>query len=810
MAAAVCLIAATGVRAGYQVARLRVGKQPDGSYIVSTLQRIEPGSFNFPGRPVDMALSPDGKTLAVLDHRRVLLVTRSRTVTIGLPDGAGFRGVCWHPTGEKLYVSTASGIIQEVEHSAGRWNLRARLSVKPTGVSSNPRPGGMVITADGTRMFAAALDRNAIAEIDLVNRTWIREFKVQNLPFEVKLSADEKTLLVTNWGGREVKDGDDTGMTGNAVIVVDPHGAAASGTVSLINRETASERRLTVGLHPTAIEVEGDRAYVANAASDSITEIAITDSKVLRTISLHQAGLSKFGSMPCDLVLKNHMAYICCGGDNAICVLDLNKGQVLGFRPAGFFPMAVAINAAGNRAYVLNTKGNGSVLLTSRGRPGNAHDFQGTVTILDLSKDLKAATLQVTQNNGWNRDKAVLKPNLAVYRGAIKHVLYIIKENRTYDEILGDMPEGNGDPTLCDLGENVTPNHHSLARQFVLMDNAYVTGTNSADGHQWCTQALANDYIEHFYTGYRTYPNNGDCAMAVSASGCLWDAALRSGKSFRDYGEFCDARLSVFTPTVKTWSELWKDRVSGRNRIRSRVTTRLDSLRPYINQELCYWPLIQSDQKRADIFIAEYSHYSKRKVVPSLMLLTLPCDHTEGRNPDFPTPQAMVADNDLALGRVVEAISKSPEWKNTCIFVIEDDAQFGRDHVDGHRTVCYAISPYTRRKYVDHELCGTLGLIRSIELMLNIEPMNRFDANALPFAECFTDTPDFSPYNVVNNKIALDEMNPQLKALSKTEQPWTRLSMSLDWSGPDKADPKKLSAILNHTLHASPSDALPQ
>jgi DNA-binding beta-propeller fold protein YncE len=797
-AAAICTAAAGLV--ARQASHMRVGKQTDGSFIVSTLQRIEPGSFTFPGRPVDMALSPDGRTLAVLDHFRVLLVTRSQTTTLNLPDGAGFRGICWHPSGDRVYASCAYGYIQEYVNRAGKWQKAARLQVRPTGVRGNPRPGGMVITADGSKMYAAALDRNAVAEIDLNTRTWLREFKVDNLPFEVKLTPDEKSLLVTNWGGREVKDGDDTGMTGNAVIVVDPHGAAASGTLSIINRETAAQKRLEIGLHPTGIDIDGDKAYIANAASDTLSEVSLTDKRVTRTISLHQPGFSRFGSMPCDLVIKNHTAYVCCGGDNAICVVDLSKGQVLGFRSAGFFPIAIAINAAGTRTYVLNTKGNGSVLRTQRGLPGNAHDFQGSVTIVNTDGDLKAATTKVVQDNGWNHETAAMHPNLPVYNGAIKHVLYIIKENRTYDEILGDMPEGNGDPTLCDLGESITPNHHALARQFTLMDNAYVTGTNSADGHQWCTQALANDYIEHFYTGYRTYPNNGDCAMAVSSSGCLWDAALKSGKSFRDYGEYCDGRLSVFTPKAATWPELWQDRVSGRNRIRSRVTTRLDSLRPYVNPELCYWPLIQSDQKRADIFIAEYQHYSKRHVVPTLMLLTLPCDHTEGRNPDYPTPQAMVADNDLALGRVVEAVSHSPEWKNTCIFVIEDDAQFGRDHVDGHRTVCYTISPYTRRKYVDHELCGTIGLIRSIELMLKIEPMNRFDANALPFSECFTSTPDYTPYTAEKNRVALDEMNPPLKTLSKAEQRWTRLSMSLDWSGPDRADPRKLSAILDHVL----------
>lgn len=791
---------AWSVRAARQAAHLRLGKQPDGSFLVSTQQRIEPGSYAFPGRPIDMALSPDGTLLAVLDHRRVLFVSSHGTQPVDIRVGAGFRGVCWHPGGRKLFVSTASGYVQELVRFGPGWILGARIVVRPVGTSGNPRPGGMAITADGTRLFVAVTDRNAVAEVDLTTRLWLHEFRVQNLPFEVKLSPDEKNLLVSNWGGREVKDNDDTGMTGNAVIVVDPRGAAASGTVSIIARDTGAIKRLDVGLHPTAIDIDGDRAYVVNAASDTVSEISLTEKRVLRTLSLHWGAMGLFGSMPCALAIRNHVAYICNGGDNAICIMDLSKGIVLGFRPAGFYPVAIALNKAGSRAYVLNTKGNGSVLRTLRGLPGNVHDFQGTVSIVDLNTDLKAATAKVAQDNGWNRDRSALKPNLAVYHGAIHHVLYIIKENRTYDEILGDMPEGNGDAKLCDLGETITPNHHALARQFCLMDNAYVTGTNSADGHQWCTQALANDYIEHFYTGYRTYPNNGDCSMAVSESGCLWDAALKKGVSFRDYGEFCDGRLSVFVPAATKWIELWKDRASGKNQIQSKVTTRLDSLRPYVNPNLCYWPLIQSDQRRADIFIDEYTHYSHRHAVPQLMLLTLPCDHTEGRNPDFPQPQSMVADNDLALGRVVEAVSKSPEWKSTCIFVIEDDAQFGPDHVDGHRTACYALSPFTRRKFVDHELCCTLSLIHSIELMLGIDPMNRFDALTPPFTECFADTPDYSTYASVKNRIPLDQMNPPLHTLSKQEKVWTERSMALDWSGPDRADAQTLNRVLWHTL----------
>jgi DNA-binding beta-propeller fold protein YncE len=793
------LVCAAITYAAQQRGTLRLGKQPDGSFIVSTEQRIEPGSLPFFGRPIDMALHPSG-TLAVLDHHSIVLISRERMSVFPLHHAAGFRGAVWSPDGKRLYVSMAAGYVQELDYLDGKLSFGRKIEVQPTGLKANPRPGGLAITRTGSRLFVAVLDRNSVAEINLTSGRLAHEYTVQNLPFEVKLSEDERTLIVTNWGGRPATEDDDQGNSGNAVIVVDPRGAAASGTVSLIRRESGTIKRVNVGLHPTAIAVQGNLAYITNAASDNLTEIDLVSQRALRTMPIKWGKMNLFGSMPCALAVRNGTAYICNGGDNAICEMDLQSGMVRGFRPAGYYPVAIALASGGKKAFVLNTKGNGSVARTIRGWAGSAHDFQGTVSTIDLSADLAATTDRVAANNGWNRDRGALRPNLAVYRGAIKHVLYIIKENRSYDEIFGDLTQGNGNSKLCYLGENITPNHHALARQFTLFDNAYVSGTNSADGHQWCTQALANDYLEHFYTGYRTYSFDGRCAMSISSAGSLWDAALKKGRSIRDYGEFCDAGLATFTPPTTKWIDVWKDRVSGKRAIETRAGTRIASLRPYIHKRVLCWPLLQSDQDRADLFIYDYNKMSKEKKVPNLMFLTLPCDHTQGRDPSYPKPQAMMADNDLAMGRVVEAVSKSPEWKNTCIFVIEDDAQFGLDHVDGHRTIYFALSPYTRRGFVDHELCNTVSMIRSIELMLGIDPMNRFDALTPPLAECFMDTPDFTPYTGFANRIALDDMNPPRTALKGQELYWTKRSLALDWSGLDRADPQVLNQVLWHTL----------
>jgi len=246
---------------------------------------------------------------------------------------------------------------------------------------------------------------------------------------------------------------------------------------------------------------------------------------------------------------------------------------------------------------------------------------------------------------------------------------------------------------------------------------------------------------------------------------------------------------------------MWRDRQNGTKNFKVKVGTTVSSLKKYIHPEVVYWPLWQSDQARADLFIEEYTKFSRENRVPNLMILCLPNDHTEGRDPAYPKPQSMVADNDLALGRVVEAISKSPQWKNTCIFVIEDDAQSGPDHVDGHRTVYMAISPYSKRKFVDSTLYTTVSMLRSIELMLGLDPMNRFDALTPPLTNCFQETPDLTPYQARPNRIPLDEMNPPLSAQTGAERYWTQRSLALDWSGIDRPDQAILNRVIWHTLH---------
>ena len=531
-----------------------------------------------------------------------------------------------------------------------------------------------------------------------------------------------------------------------------------------------------------------------------MSEVDLKAGTVARTIPLRWGSLRVLGGMPNALALNGSTLYVADGGDNALAEIDLAEGRVRGFRHAGYFPTAVALSRDGKSAFVLNTKGNGSVSRTTLGKPGNAHDFQGTVRVIDLSTDLARATEIVAQDNRWEANPG--RPPLKVYNGGIKHVLYIIKENRTYDEIFGDLPVGNGDPKLCSLGETVMPNHRKIAREFTLFDNGYVSGTNSADGHAWSTQCLANDYLEHFYVGYsRTYPDDGDCAMSISNGGALWDAALKKKRSVRVWGEFCDDKLATYDPKPKDWFEAWQDRIKGTHRFKYTADTTVASLKPLINREVHYWPLIQSDQFRADVFIREYEEFSKKDTIPDLMIMSLPCDHSEGTDPKYPTPRAMMADNDLALGRVVEAVSRSPQWKETCIFVIEDDAQSGPDHVDGHRTAFLAISPYNRRGTVDSSFYTGTNMIRSIEMMLGLDPMNKFDSVSDPMIACFRDELDLTPYRATPNNVPLDERNPSGHAMTDADRFWLEKTRSLDWSHLDAPDPYWLNRITWYSLY---------
>ncbi len=393
------------------------------------------------------------------------------------------------------------------------------------------------------------------------------------------------------------------------------------------------------------------------------------------------------------------------------------------------------------------------------------------------TKSLAQYTAQVARNNHFDRMDAALKQKPDPFWSRFKHVVLVIKENRTYDQVFGDVavPSGHigGDPHLVMFGAKVTPNHHALAREFGLFDNLYCSGAISADGHHWLNEAFASDYAERAMNLYpRSYPCCGTDPLVYAGNPFLWQAAMQAGRTFYNYGEFAPL------PSIQRHSD---------NQYNAKYEVTADR-----NEDVAHCERILAD-------IANES-----KPLAQLTTIWFPNDHTSGTRPGSYTPEADVADNDLAVGKLVEAITHSKKyWQDepTVIFVVEDDAQGGLDHVEGHRTVGLVISPFNRRNQIVSTNFNQLNMLRTIELILDMKPLNQFDAAALPMRGIFTDKGDFQPYTARKNEIALNLKNPPLKRLSGTARHWAALCAELDFSEPDRADPETLTEALWHHAH---------
>jgi phospholipase C len=382
--------------------------------------------------------------------------------------------------------------------------------------------------------------------------------------------------------------------------------------------------------------------------------------------------------------------------------------------------------------------------------------FPGTLSFVDLPSDRVLAdyTAQVVRNNGFDRMDGTLSvadatdvtpraiPRRVGEPSLIKYVFYIIKENRTYDQVFGDLPQGEGDSTLTLFGRNVSPNHHALAENFVLFDNFYVDAEVSADGHEWSMGAIATDFVEKLWpTGYssRGFPfvAEGSFEIAYPDAGYLWDAAARAGVTYRSYGEFVRYGPNRSYP----------------------VQTRLANLQGHVAPDYPPYDLRVTDVERAAEFIRDFEELVAGDSVPQLNIIRLPNDHTAGTRPGYPTPLSMMADNDLALGRIVEAISRSPIWDETAIFVVEDDSQNGPDHIDSHRTIALVASPYAKRGFVDHTMYDTVSMLKTMELILGLAPLSQYDAAAIPMVLAFQDEADTTPFTALPNRFPLDSLN---------------------------------------------------
>ncbi|MEX0678770.1 MAG: bifunctional YncE family protein/alkaline phosphatase family protein [Pirellulales bacterium] len=848
LAALVWLLTATeyavAQQAGPAVARpydqSQVGDADPERIIVPTNQVLSPlgRQVAYDGRPVDLALSPDGRWLAVLDEDSVLVINPQTAQIVSrapLKEGS-YAGLVFTPDGKRLLASSMRGVI-------GVFDVAADGALKPrppiglaaaTGAAAELiLPVGLAIDAKGQSLWAALNLRNRLAEIDLASGALKREIPVGSAPFGVVLVGE--TAYVTNWGGRLPDALSVTGPAGAGTPVrVDPvRFIANDGSVSVVDLESGKqEREIVVGLHPSAILATPDRAHVlvANSNSDTVSVIDIARGKVVETISTRPAENMLFGSSPIALATSpdGKTLYVANGTNNAVAVvaLDPPNSRLLGCFPTGWYPGGLVLDAARDALYVANVKGVGSRAVDWKGKRKvkdkvvygyNTHDQLGTISLVPLAslKELSGHTEKVLENNRLTetisalappRDDAAPKP-LPDRHGEpslIKHVLYVIKENRTYDQVFGDVERGEGDPELCIFGREVTPNCHKLVDQFVLLDNFYCSGVLSADGHQWAMEAYVTDYLERAFGGFpRSYPFAGGDALAYAASGFIWDNALAHKRTVRSYGEFVRATVRWKDSDRRgrpTFMDCYSDFLTERGEIQITGTATIKSLEPHTCPTTIGFPGIVPDVYRADQFKRELKKFEVDDNLPNLMIMLLPNDHTAGTRPGMPTPQAAVADNDLALGQVIEAMTHSKFWKETAIFVVQDDPQAGFDHIDGHRTVAMVASPYTPRGTVDSTNYNQTSMIRTIELILGLPPMNQLDASATPMSTCFSGERNLTPYEAVKNVIPLDQLNPDLKSIRDPRQlHWAQVSIELPLDEIDEADEDTLNRILWHS-----------
>lgn len=845
----------------------QMGRQSDGSVLLSTNQVIKPVGTHveFRGRPNAVALSPDLKSAAFLNGAyKAIVVLDPATGAIkqefdAAGSSASFNGIVYSKDGKKLYASQANGRIIIANVAADGTLALDQLVSTPKSLipypgreDGNSFPGGLALSEDGGILYVVLSRNNALAILDLATRQFVAEIPVGNAPHEVLVSGD--IAYVSNQGGRAAKDGEYTNDSSGTPIVADKvSGFAKTGTVSVVDlKHRRTLQHIEVDLHPTALLLHGQHLFVANTNSDTVSVIDTQSHKhkVVKTIHVKPFEDAPFGSSPNALgMMDDEHLVVSLGRNNALAVYRLGRRgydavEFEGLIPTGWYPSDIAVDQANRRLVVSNDKGVGSLGPDAKIGPDPAtnktgkwvHSNMGSTSIIPFPTwgELQSYTEQVLKNNSWTqlardehqhadkhkskRMKPVPVPEKTGEPSVFKHVFYIIKENRTYDQVFGALPQGNGDPSLVQFGREVTPNHHALAEQFVLFDNLYDSGSNSADGHQWSTQAFVVDYIEKSYGGFtRTYPFNGGDALAYAPSGFLWDNALKHGKKVRVYGEYVNglradgvemgpwlSGLGHGQTEAGVWRDFYRDaeiiagRQPGNPHVDLDAHSDIPSLEANINKDYPPYHMVIPDQYRVEVFLKEFSQYVKKGNLPELIVMALTNDHTEGLKPNYPTPRAMVADNDLALGRVIEAISHSPYWKDSVIFVIEDDAQNGVDHVDGHRTIGYVVSPYTKRATVDSRYYTQIDFIRTMEQILGLPPMNQMDLAVSPTAmkHVFTDKPDPRPFKAVPNQIALDEMNPGSTALKGIKKEWALASAALDFSRPDAADPLLLNRAI--------------
>ena len=758
-----------------------------------------------------------------------------------------------------IYWSAATGAerhgsaVMVAQWDGNQLILKSRIDFEPKAPSPLALPNEIELSMEGSKhyLYVVLNGNNQLVKIDLETEKPVWSVSTGVAPYGI--CQFQGQIYISNWGGREPLDTlqQETAGVPYGKAFIDPKtGATNEGTVSSFQMETGkfiSEVR--VGLHPNAIVKDSKRnlLYVSCGNSDRIYVLNPYSLKVLDSVSVKldgsKLGNSYIGDSPNALLIDSvgDRLFVSNGMDNALAVFHIGYPSILsetnsfspnsrmelqGFIPTGAYPAGMDMTQ--NSIFVCNLEGSGAwadsrslksekknvdpEMKRSNSVSYNAHHQLASISIIPIpgsQNELDLNTEQVKRNNlVFRADLSRLLPRerkpvpvpLRVGEPSVfQHVLYIIKENRTYDQVLGDMKEGRGDRSLCVFGDSITPNQHQIAQKFLLMDNFYASGKCSAEGHQWADEGMVSDYVEkNVRSWFRSYPHVQTDALVYTPTGFIWNDALDHGKSVRIYGEACVPKMD---PKL-SWKDVYDLTQKGEQFPFSNYST-ISRVRPILSPN---FPASDShtinDIYRADAFIRELKAYEKQDgdALPNLMVMALSNDHTVGVRPGFPSPRAMVADNDLALGKIIEAVSHSRFYKNTVIFVMEDDSQSGWDHISGYRTTGFVISPYSRIQKTITTNYNQTSVVRTIEQILGIPPMNTMDATALPMFDCFQAKPNFLPFTLVKNKIPLDEMNKSLSQLKGKSLFWAKIANKSEYDHLDGGNDDEFNQMLWFTF----------
>ncbi|GHO89285.1 bifunctional YncE family protein/alkaline phosphatase family protein [Dictyobacter formicarum] len=793
--------------------------------------------------PLNAVLAPDGRHLLIsnggagIQSLQVVSTTDHKLIqTIPyISPHSVFVGLAYSPDGKTVYASGGGENIVHTYAVSANGQLREGDAIHLIFNSSRSRnlfPTGLSLSPDGKRLYVANNLTNSVDVVDTGNKTVLAIMQVGSFPYTTLARKDGKEVYASNWG---------------------------DSSISVISTATSNEiASIAVGQHPTAMTLSPDNhyLYVADTNSDAVSIVDTTTRREAGRISVAPHPHAQLSSSPQGLALSadGKTLYVVDAGNNEVVVINLqhNTGQVQGRIPTAWYPTSVNVDVANSTLYVTNGKGTGAGPNDKRlyADPMRAHPpivdavsgfkdqychcafdgftgsmIRGTLSIIEVPKAqrLKLYTDQVARNNG--KPDAVLNERSAdnpIPRpggtSPIKHVIYVIRENRTYDQVLGDEKLANGDANLVLFPRQNTPNGHALAERFGLFDNFYADAEVSADGHNWTNSANANDYIEKMWPqDYSAGPQgrhrpadfSGSRAIGLSPGGYIWDAAAEAHITYRDYGEFYQLHAKEPPHLLPAKQEPGCAGPVAHTYISKPVPP---------GQVLCFSPMQIADKvvpnlvghydpryksfdldyldvDRVKEWKREFTQFVAHNNLPQLEIVWLPNDHTQGTKPGKLTPQAMVADNDYALGQIVDTVSHSKYWASTAIFVTEDDSENGPDHVDAHRTASLVISPYTAhgQVYVDHTLYDTAAMLRTIELILGLRALSQYDANAVPMWRAFTNSADTTPYT-------LHAENVSTTALNGRRAYGASASSLMDFSAEDRIPMDQLNQVLWYAI----------